>query len=153
MNICSLSGSSTHGQNFNMARKKIKLADPYDSEQVRDYIIQKARRSESATLKKFLSEIPTPNRLPVLSQGYNPQDFDLVSHAQIVAARVHIRGKIAETPCNNCQAGSGPFLHCVYLREFDDLTKMCCTNCQFNLYTDKRDRSKRGVQLCSFAKG
>ena len=83
-----------------MARKKIKLADPDDSEQVRDYIIQKAKRSESAALKKFLSEIPTPTRLPVLSQGYNPQDFDLLSHAQIVAATVHIRGEIAETPCN-----------------------------------------------------
>lgn len=121
MNIYSPSGSSTCGQSFNMGRKKIKLANPNDSEQVRDYIIQKARRSESATLKKFLSEIPTPTRLPVLSQVYNPQDFDLVSHAQIVTATVHIRGKIAEIPCNNCQAGSDPFLHCVYLsaRETD----------------------------------
>jgi Protein of unknown function (DUF3716) len=136
-----------------MPRKKIKLDHPDDPERVKAYMEEKARRSESAALRKLLKEIPNPTSLPLLSQGSNQQDFKLDGHTQIMAAAIHIRGEIAETPCNNCKTGSGPFLHCVYLTGYDDLTKMCCTNCQFNLYTDKNDRSKRAVKICSFAEG
>ena len=134
-----------------MPRKKIKLDHPDDPERVKAYIGEKARRSESAALGKFLKEIPNPTSLPLLSQ--NQQDFKLDSHTQIMAAAIHIRGEIAESPCNNCKTGSGPFLHCVYLTGYDDLTKRCCTNCQFNLCTEKRDISKRAAKLCSFAEG
>ena len=144
---------SSHEHIFNMPRKRIKLDHPDDPERVKAYIAEKARRSESAVLRKFLIEIPNPTSLPLLSQGNNQQDFRLDSHAQIMAAAIHIRGEIAETPCNNCKTGSGPFLHCVYMTGYDDLTKLCCTNCQFNLYTVKGDKIKRAVNLCSFAEG
>jgi hypothetical protein len=136
-----------------MPRKKIKLDHPDDPERVKAYMEEKARRSSSAALRKLLKEIPIPTSLPLLSQGSNQQDFKLDGHTQIMAAAIHIRGEIAETPCNNCKTGSGPFLHCVYLTGYDDLTKMGCTNCQFNLYTNKNDGSKRAVKLCSFAEG
>ena len=136
-----------------MPRKKIKLDHPDDPERVKAYIEEKARRSESVTLRDFLKVVPNTTRLPLLSQGNDQQHFELDRHSQIMAAAIHIRGEIAETPCNNCKTGSGPFLHCVYLTGHDELTKMCCTNCQFNLYTDKKDRSKSGVKLCSFAEG
>jgi uncharacterized protein DUF3716 len=98
---------------LNMGRKRIKLAHPADSEQIRDFIVENAKRSESKALQAFLLKVQTPTRLPFLSRRYDPQEFNLVSHAQIVAAAVHIRGEIAETPCNNCQVGNGAFLDCV----------------------------------------
>ena len=136
---------SSHEHIFNMPRKKIKLDHPDDPERVEAYIEEKARRSESAALRKFLREIPKPTSLPLL------KDFKLDGRTQIMAAAIHIRGEIAETPCNNCKTGSGPFLHCVYMTGYDDLTKLCCTNCQFNLCTEKGYSSKRAVKLCSFA--
>lgn len=91
-----------------MPRKKIKLDHPDDLNRVKAYIKEKARRSEPAALRKFLKEIPNPTSLPLLSQGNNQQDFKLDSYAQIMAAAIYIRGEIAETPCNNCETGSGP---------------------------------------------
>ena len=134
-----------------MPRKKIKLDDPDDPERVKAYIEEKARRSDSATLGNFLKEVPNPTSLPLLSQGDNQQHFKLDCLTKIMAAAIHIRAEIAETPCNNCKTGSGPFLDCVYLTGHNELTKMCCTNCQFNLYTNHRN--KRGAKLCSFAEG
>jgi hypothetical protein len=89
-----------------MPRKKIKQDHPDDPERVKAYVEEKARRSGSAALRKFLKEIPNPTSLPLLSQGNNQQDFKLDGHAQIMAAAIHIRGEIAETPCNNCKTGS-----------------------------------------------
>ena len=86
-----------------MPRKKIKLDHPDDPERVKAYIEEKARRSASAALGKFLREIPKPTSLPLLSQDNNQQDFKLDGHTQIMAAAIHIRGEIAETPCNNCE--------------------------------------------------
>jgi hypothetical protein len=83
-----------------MPRKKIKLDHPDDPERVKAYIEEKARRSESAALRKFLREIPNPTSLPLLSQDNNQQDFKLDGHTQIMAAAIHIRGEIAETPCS-----------------------------------------------------
>jgi hypothetical protein len=60
-----------------MPRKKIKLDHPDDPERVKAYIAEKAGRSESAALRKFLKEIPNPTSLPLLSQGNNQQDFKL----------------------------------------------------------------------------
>ena len=53
-----------------MARKKIKLDQPDDPERVRAYVEEKARRSESAALGKFLKEIPNPTSLPLLVLRY-----------------------------------------------------------------------------------
>lgn len=153
ISICLSPKHSSHEHIFNMPRKKIKLDHPDDPERVKVYIEEKARRSESTELRNFLKKIPNPTSLPLLSQGNNQQGFRLDRHAQIVAAAIHIRGEIAETPCNNCKTGSGPFLHCVHLTGHDNLTKLCCTNCQFNLYTDKTSARKRAVKLCSFAEG
>jgi hypothetical protein len=50
-----------------MPRKKIKLDHPDDPERVKAYIKEKARRSESAALRKFLREIPNLINLPLLS--------------------------------------------------------------------------------------
>lgn len=54
-----------------MPHKKIKLDHPDDPERVKAYIEEKARRSESAALRKVLKEIPNPTSLPLLSQGNN----------------------------------------------------------------------------------
>ncbi|OCK94929.1 uncharacterized protein K441DRAFT_677154 [Cenococcum geophilum 1.58] len=101
--------------------RPIELKDPDDPRQIMAYIERNARRSTSAILNKLLKSMPTPLR-----------DVNL---------RPSERAFIADSPCNNCQAQAGPFKDCVILVGYDDFTKKCCTNCQWQLYTAKTPTS------------
>jgi hypothetical protein len=129
-----------------MPRAKLKLDDPADTAQLADYIETWARRSTGGALPSLLQEYPHAIRHRGLR---NPDSgFTISSYAKGFAATTHLRGRIAEVPCVNCRNGSGPFKHCVFLNGYDRLTKMCCSNCQWELYTQKRQSN-----LCTFAKG
>lgn len=108
--------------------RPIELKDPDDPRQIMAYIERNARRSTSAILNKLLKSMPTPLR-----------DVNL---------RPSERAFIADSPCNNCQAQAGPFKDCVILVGYDDFTKKCCTNCQWQLYTAK---TRVKGKLCTHA--
>ena len=135
-----------------MGRKKIKLDDPTDPEQVRAHIELKAKHSESKLLKELLHSLPSPIRLPLFREEYNAHEFDLQGFTRFTAAAVHLRGEIAKIPCGNCLQGKGPFHDCIFLSGFDELTKMCCTNCSYHLLTSTA-HSETKKSGCSFAKG
>ena len=126
----------------------VELKDPDDPIQVSKYINRKARQSTSKPLQRLLETIPTPVRDARLR--CNGATFAITNLTQNVAAATHLRGQIAETQCNNCQEGDGPFEDCVILVGYDDLTKACCTNCQWMLFTT-RERAKG--KLCTHAIG
>lgn len=90
--------------------------------------------------------MPTPLR----DVNLRPSEraFKIQNLTQRVAAAAHLRGQIADSPCNNCQTQAGPFKDCVILVGYDDLTKKCCTNCQWQLYTAKTRVKGR---LCTHA--
>lgn len=130
-----------------MPRRKIELYDPTDAEQVKAYIEAKASQTDGERLQNLLKQLPKPIRDANLRRGKDGYKFNITTLTQKVAAATHIRGQIAETPCSNCQEGCGPFADCVLLSGFDDLTKMCCSNCQWDLKT-----TSRSSRICDFAK-
>ena len=130
-----------------MPQRKIKpIKNPDDFEEVQRYIEGSACRGRHRNLLPLLNDKLKPIiQLPKLRSS----QFEIVSYAQKVAATCQLRGEIAERECNNCQEGRGPFQQCIYLNGYDEVTKMCCANCQFNLNTT----GVRGKIQCSFSKG
>jgi len=131
--------------------RPIEVKDPDDPRQVTAYIERQGRRSTSASLNKLLKAMPTPVR--DLNLRTSETAFRIQNLTQRVAAAAHLRGQEADSPCNNCQAQTGPFQECVILVGYDDITKGCCTNCQWQLYTSKtRVKGKLCTQALSKSK-
>lgn len=134
-----------------MPRRKIKLDDPDDPQKTVEYIEAKARQAESKAISILLTDKSKPIVLePMLRQRRAGSTFEITSYAQKVASASHLRGEVAQNPCNNCQQGRGPFLDCVQLSGYGHLTKSCCSNCQFDLNTSKHHSPN---ELCNFAAG
>lgn len=132
-----------------MPRRKINLEDPDDAQSVVGYIEAKAQQSQSNGFSTLLNDESKPIILdPILRQCGAGSRFEITTYAQKVASACHIRGQVAQKQCNNCQQGRGPFVACVQLSGYEDLTKGCCSNCQFDVNTSKR-HSPNG--LCDFA--
>ena len=130
-----------------MPRKKIRLTDPSDAVGLVAYIEDHASRSSSKALLELVRQLPSTLRRPNLRLESEVANFNITTHAQKVAGAIHLRGQIAGFPCNNCQNGNGPFEDCVVLQNYDTLTKMCCSNCQWTLRTTDRNDG------CDFARG
>jgi Protein of unknown function (DUF3716) len=109
------------------------------------------RRRNNRAPKAFLGYW-THHKLsaPQLRGQGSDQIFDITTAAKTVAAAAHLRGETAGTPCQNCQAGIGPFQHCVTVPDFDGLTESSCTNCVWTLNTSP---SWSQNSICSFAEG
>jgi hypothetical protein len=134
-----------------MPRREIKLDDPHDPQKIIEYIEAKARQAASKSISALLNDKSKPIALdPILRVREGGPSFEITRYAQKVASAAHLRGEVAQNPCNNCQQGRGPFVDCVRLSGYSDLTKSCCSNCQFDLNTSKR-YSPNG--LCDFAAG
>ena len=54
---------------YTMPRRKIKLHDPSDAEQVKAYIEAKASQTDGAGLQNLLKQLPKPIRDPNLRRG------------------------------------------------------------------------------------
>jgi len=130
-----------------MPQRKIKpIRNPDDFEEVQRYIEESACSGRHRNLLPLLNDKLKPIiQLPKLRSS----QFEIVSYAQKVAAICQLRGEIADTECNNCQEGRGPFQQCIYLDGYDEATKMCCANCQFDLNTT----DVGGRIRCTFSKG
>ena len=134
-----------------MPRREIKLDDPHDPQKVIKYIEAKARRAVSKRLTTLLNDTSKPIILnPILRVREGGSSFEITSFAQKVASAAHLRGEVALNPCNNCQQGRGPFVDCVELSGYSELTRSCCSNCQFDLNTNN-NHSLNG--LCDLAAG
>jgi hypothetical protein len=130
-----------------MPRKKLRLNDPSNIDEVTTYIEEHACRSSSKELPQLVHQLPSPVRGPRLRIEGGNISFNITNHAHKVAAAIHLRGKVAQSPCNSCHGGNGPFMDCIVLPGYDTLTKMCCSNCQWTLRTTHRSN------VCEFAEG
>jgi len=133
-----------------MPLRKVKpIKNPDDFAEVQRYIEERARNGRHCDLRNILPLLNDKLKPIIQLPKLRSSQFEIVSYAQKVAAACQLRGKIAETECNNCQEGRGPFQQCIYLNGYDEVTKMCCANCQFDLNT----RDTVGKIRCSFSKG
>jgi hypothetical protein len=123
------------------------VKDTLDVQKVQQYIEERSLMGNHYQLDAILRDSSLLTIQPPLLR---PRDkFEIKTYAHKVASVCQLRGKLAESPCNNCAEGKGPFAKCVFLEGHDDITKKCCGNCQFKLLTT----SSQGRTPCSFSEG
>ena len=116
-----------------MSPRRPQLLDPGNHEQVMEYIEDMAHYGQGKELYNLLNDITKPVHKDRLLRLNSKLDID--SYCKRVAGACQLRGKVQEHPCVHCINNGGPWRDCVYLSGYNNLTKMCCANCQFCLRT------------------
>jgi hypothetical protein len=105
------------------------VTDTTNWQKVQDYIEERVLQGKLGGIDLLLRDVSHPiSQRPFLRLG---KPFQIDSYLQKVAAACQLRGKVVESPCNNCKNGHGPFQQCVYLKGYNRLTQNCCGNCRF----------------------
>src|SRR2546421_1496943 len=118
-----------------MPRRKPHLNDPDDPDEVKKFVKDLANCSNYKALQKLANNDPEPSRFATLERRNLNQALEINCQSRKAAVAIHVYGRIAEKACQKCRDKHGPFVHCVVLEDFDDLSLRCCSNCRWKGFT------------------
>lgn len=129
-----------------MPRRKPHISDPDNPDEVKRFVTDLAKLSNYSRLQALIDDDLALHRPATLERRDPNKMLDVNCPSRKAAIAIHVYGKIAEKACRHCEEWDGPFVDCILLEGYENLTYKCCSNCRWNGYTSPLGRNIRVMQ-------